>query len=259
MEKKVAQKKTVKKAAPKKAAAPKAEKKVAVKKSADGLSAPIFTVAGKESGTVTLPAGIFGVSWNADLVHQVVSGMQNNARAGRGRAHTKGRGEVRGGGKKPWRQKGTGRARHGSIRSPIWRGGGVTHGPIASKEYGVRIPKKMRAKALFSVLSKKLSDGEVLFVDTLPMNAPKTAEAKTALTNLAKISGFEKLARKSGNAALFVMPSNSEAVKKSFRNIATTGVEEARNLNALSALSYTYVVIVDPDASLKAFESKLNS
>lgn len=253
MAEKTTQKKIVKKAAAK-PRAPKAEKPVKT----DGLSVPLFTIAGKEAGKITLPAGIFGVSWNADLVHQVTLGMQANARAGLGRAHTKGRGEVRGGGKKPWRQKGTGRARHGSIRSPIWRGGGVTHGPRADKEYGVRIPKKMRAKALFSVLSKKLSDGQVLFVDALPFTGPKTADAKKALTALSKISGFERLVRTSGNTALFVLPSNDESAKKSFRNISTTGVEEARNINAVDALSYTYLVIVDPDASLKAFESKMN-
>lgn len=255
MEKKIVKKKIVKKTAAKPRAL-KAEKKA--KAPAGELSAPMFTVAGKEAGTVALPSSVFGVTWNADLVHQVTLGMQANARAGLGRAHTKGRGEVRGGGRKPWRQKGTGRARHGSSRSPIWRGGGVTHGPRADKEYAVRIPRKMRARALFSVLSRKFRDGQILFVDTMPLAVPKTADAKKALDTLAKVAGFEKLSRKSGNAMLLVMPKNDDAVKKSFRNIGTTGVEEARNLNAVDALSYTYLVIVDPDTSVKAFESKMN-
>lgn len=253
MEKKTTKKKIVKKT-PAKPKAASVEKKV--KAPVGELSAKIFTVAGKEAGTTTLPASVFGVSWNSDLVHQVAVGMQANARAGRAGAHTKGRGEVRGGGKKPWRQKGTGRARHGSIRSPIWRGGGVTHGPRADKEYGVRIPKKMRAKALFSVLSKKFSDGNVLFVDALSFAGPKTRDARAMLDALAGISGFEKLAKKSGNAALIVTPKNDEAVKKSFRNIGTTGVEEVRNLNALSALSYAYLVIVNPEEAVKILSEK---
>jgi large subunit ribosomal protein L4 len=260
MEKKVVKKKIVTKATPKKAVAkpraPKAEK--IAKKSVGELSAPLFTSLGKSAGTVSLPASIFGTSWNSDLVHQVTLGMQANARAGNGRAHTKGRGEVRGGGKKPWKQKGTGRARHGSIRSPIWRGGGTTHGPTASKEYGVRIPKKMKTAALFSVLSRKLKDGQLLFVDELSFAAPKTRDAMAVIGGLSKISGFEKLAKKTGNTALFVMPSNDEMVKKSFQNIGTTDVEEARNLNALDALSYTYVVVVNPENAVKVFESKMN-
>src|SRR6202167_3095081 len=107
------------------------------------MEAIIYNTQGKKSGSVDLPEAIFGIKWNDSLMHQVVTSMQDNARTNV--AHTKGRGEVRGGGKKPWRQKGTGRARHGSIRSPIWKGGGVTHGPSKDKVYSVAIPKKMRA------------------------------------------------------------------------------------------------------------------
>src|SRR5436853_6808436 len=128
------------------------------------METKIYNIEGKETGKITLPENIFGLPWNADLVHLVVVGMHANARTNV--AHTKDRGEVRGGGKKPWRQKGTGRARHGSIRSPIWRGGGVTHGPRNEKNYARAIPKKIRAKALFMALSRKLKDGEIIFVDS---------------------------------------------------------------------------------------------
>ncbi len=110
------------------------------------MEAPIYNTQGKKSGTLTLPENVFDVAWNDSLMHQVVTSMQANARVSI--AHVKDRGEVSGGGKKPWRQKGTGRARHGSIRSPIWKGGGVTHGPTKNKDYSRKIPKKMRAKAL---------------------------------------------------------------------------------------------------------------
>ena len=128
------------------------------------MQANIYNQKGKDAGSIALPERVFAAKWRADLVHQVVEGMRSNKRAGT--ADTKGRGEVRGGGRKPWKQKGTGRARHGSSRSPIWVGGGVTHGPLAEKNYKRKISKKMRAQALFSVLSKKMKDGEIIFVDS---------------------------------------------------------------------------------------------
>src|SRR3990167_5936535 len=155
-------------------------KTAARSRSVDGGEATIYNQKGEKSGTYLLPAEIFGLPWNADLVHQIMHSQQLNARANT--AHTKDRGDVRGGGKKPWQQKGTGRARHGSRRSPIWKGGGVTHGPRSEKIYARAIPKKMRAKALFMALSKKMKDGEILFVDSFAFSAPKTADAKKAMT-----------------------------------------------------------------------------
>jgi large subunit ribosomal protein L4 len=129
------------------------------------MDAKIYNQKGKESGKVTLPDAVFAMQWNADLVHQVAVGMMSNARDPI--AHTKTRGEVRGGGKKPWQQKGLGRARHGSSRSPIWVGGGVAHGPRNDKNYTKKINKKMKTAALYSILSKKLKDNEIIFLDTL--------------------------------------------------------------------------------------------
>ena len=139
------------------------------------------------------------VQQNDDLIHQVAVSMMSNAR--NPIAHTKNRGEVSGTGDKPWRQKGTGRARHGSRRSPIWVGGGIAHGPRNERNYSKKINRKMKLKALFSVLSKKYKDGEIIFVDGISFKEPKTKEAKNVIHSLAKISQFEKLNRRK-NATL---------------------------------------------------------
>jgi large subunit ribosomal protein L4 len=240
-------KKTVaKKAAPKKAAAP-----------ASAFDAKVYTMAGKEQGSVTLPEEIFGASWNADLVHQVVVGMQANAR--QSIAHTKFRGEVSGGGKKPWKQKGTGRARHGSNRSPIWKGGGVTHGPRAEKDYSVKINKKMRVAALKAVLSRKWADGEVIFVDSLSFAAPKTKDAKGALVAIAKASAQESLATKRKNAAVVAFATKDTVAEKSLRNIGSVITEEVRNLNPVDLMTKKYLVIASPKESLQVLASRLGS
>ena len=133
-----------------------------------------YTQNGKESGKAELPSEIFDVKMNSDLVHQVVIAQMSNQR--QVIAHTKDKSEVRGGGKKPWKQKGTGRARHGSIRSPIWKGGGVTFGPTKDRNFKKKINKKMRRKALFMVLSSKVKDKEMIILDELKIEKPKTKE-----------------------------------------------------------------------------------
>ena len=220
------------------------------------MEAPIFTAEGKKKGSVNLPENVFGVAWNNSLMHQVVTSMQDNARPKV--AHTKGRGEVRGGGKKPWQQKGTGRARHGSIRSPIWKGGGVTHGPRSEKNYSRTIPKKMRAKALFMALSKKLSDGQVVFVDSFGITAPKTAMAKKTLIALSK-NGFERISNKSKNAAVVALADPSETVMKSFRNIGNVSVVSVRSLNPVAVLSSTYLVVENPDAAVAILSARASN
>lgn len=218
------------------------------------MKVDVYTQEGKKSGSADLSDAVFGAPWNADLVHQVVVSMQSNARTNV--AHTKDRSEVAGGGKKPWKQKGLGRARHGSIRSPIWRGGGVTFGPRNERNFAKRINRKMRARALFSVLSKKLRDGEVLFLDALSFDAPKTADAKAALGNLASISGHEQLGTKAHNSALVVLPEKSEAVQKSFNNFGNVKVTSVQNLNPVDALTYAHVILVSPEEAAKALETR---
>lgn len=212
------------------------------------MESPIYNTAGKKTGNVQLPESVFGVKWNDALMHQVVTAMQANARPTV--AHVKTRGEVRGGGKKPWAQKGTGRARHGSIRSPIWKGGGVTHGPRTDRDYSEAIPKKMRAKGLFMALSRKLRDGEILFIDSFGISAPKTATAQKALIMFSKVSGFEKLATKRKNAALIAFADPSLAAHKSFRNIGNVTAVPVRNLNPVAVLGNSYLIIENPEAAV---------
>ncbi len=239
-------------ATPKKAPVKKAAKKTV---EAGALEATIWTVAGAEAGTVALPAELFGAPWNADLVHQVVVGMQANARTAT--AHTKFRSEVAGGGKKPWKQKGTGRARHGSTRSPIWKGGGVTHGPRAEKDYSVKINRKMRTAALVSVLSRKWKDGEVLFVDKLSFAEPKTKDARAVVVALAKASGKDTLATKRKNAAVIAFTAKDTVAEKSFRNIGSLMTEEVRNLNPLELMNKKYLIIESPVEAFALLSARL--
>ena len=218
------------------------------------METTLYNQKGTQAGTFTLPKGIFDLPWNADLVHEVVRLMNSNSRTNV--AHTKTRGEVRGGGKKPWKQKGTGRARHGSSRSPIWVGGGVAHGPRNTQNYSRKINKKTRTKALFTVLSRKFKDGEILFLDAVTFSAPKTQEAKNILMSLSKIKGYEKLATKPANVALIAMNKKEDAVTKSFRNFGNISVEEFRNINPVSIMNHKYLVIANPAESLKSLMGK---
>ena len=222
-----------------------------------GMKTDVYSAQGKKAGTVELPERVFGIAWNDSLMHQVVTAMQDNARPNV--AHTKGRGDVRGGGKKPWRQKGTGRARHGSIRSPIWKGGGVTHGPRSEKIYARTIPKKMRAKALFMALSRKFKDGEILFVNSFALEKPKTAVAKNMLTTLAKVAGFERLASKKKNAALIAFSDMNDIAKKSFRNIGNVTCVPVRDLNPVTVLGNTYLVIEGPEVAVAIISNRLGT
>ncbi len=210
------------------------------------MDSTIYNTQGKKAGSITLPEAVFNVLWNESLMHQVVTSMQGNARTPV--AHAKTRGEVRGGGRKPWAQKGTGRARHGSTRSPIWRGGGVTHGPRNDKSYARTVPKKMRAKALAMALSRKFEKGEIIFIDSFGIDVPKTAAAKKAIASLASSLGFTKL-EKAKNAALVALADPRDAVVKSFRNIGNVEIKAVRELNPVSILQHAYIIIENPDAS----------
>ena len=218
------------------------------------MEAKIYNQKGDQAGTITLPPKVFAAKWRSDLVHQVVQSMRSNKRAGT--ADTKGRGEVRGGGKKPWKQKGTGRARHGSSRSPIWVGGGVTHGPLAEKNYKRKISKKMRAQALFSVLSRKWKDEEILFIDSLTLPLIKTKEAKEVIKNLAKSTGWKALSTSKKPKFLTALYGRNENVEKSFRNLPQLEIVFLKNLNSLDVLNHQYLLIENPKESIKFLESR---
>jgi len=218
------------------------------------MEAKIYNQKGTSAGTINLPAKVFAAKWRTDLVHQVVEGMRSNKRAGT--ADTKDRSEVSGGGKKPWKQKGTGRARHGSTRSPIWVGGGVTHGPLSDKNYKRKISKKMRAQALFSVLSKKMKDSEILFVDSLSLSETKTKKALDVMKNLFKTSGWKPLAGSKKARVLVALSERNEKTEKSFRNLPQLEIIFLKNINPLDVLSYQYLLIENPEESVKFLESR---
>ncbi len=212
------------------------------------METAIYNLEGKKAGDITLPENVFGLKWNADLVKQVAVSLMSSKR--KPVAHTKTRGEVRGGGKKPWKQKGTGRARHGSSRSPIWVGGGVTGGPRNDKNFVRKVSKTMRVQALRTLLSRKWRDGEILFADSLTLKQPKTREAIGALTSLSSIKGFERVFTKKKNATLLALATKDKKLERAFANLGNVEMIEARNLNPLLLLQYKYVIIENPKVSL---------
>ena len=203
------------------------------------INIDVYNQAGEKTEVFELDKKFFGLHWNADLVYQVAVSMQANKRTPI--AHAKDRGEVRGGGKKPWRQKGLGRARHGSIRSPIWIGGGVTHGPTKEKIYKKKINKKMKQKSLFVVLAQKLRDNEILFVDNLSLNESKTKKAAAVIKALRIINGYANLGKRAGRALFCLADSRNEFL--AFRNLPYVNMIETRNLNTLDALQNKFIVL----------------
>lgn len=199
-------------------------------------------------GEVELPGKIFGLEMNSDLVQQVLEAQLGNSR--QVLAHTKGRGEVRGGGKKPWKQKGTGRARHASIRSPIWKGGGVTFGPTKERNFAKKINKKMKRKALFMALSSKVIDNQILILDNINFNEYKTKEAlKITKALSAKLSGHRSNKKKS-DSILFVMPEKNASIIRAFRNLPYTEVLPADSINVREILNNKYLILLQDSISV---------
>ena len=205
------------------------------------MKVDVVNMQGEKVKTVDLPADIFEAPIKSDLMHQALVRQQTNARLGTRK--TKTRGEVRGGGRKPWRQKGTGRARQGSIRAPNWVGGGKVHTPRPT-EFSLRMPRKMRRAALRSALSVKAAQAELVVLDQLSMQAPKTQEMNAILKRLV------------GDAsALILMPEQDEIVELSTRNLPYAKLLDARYLNVHDLLKYDRVVI--PLESVDVIQSYL--
>lgn len=169
------------------------------------LKAPLYTSAGSQEGEVSLDPSVFGIEPNLSVMHQVVTAQMAGARAGS--ASTKTRAEVRGGGRKPWRQKGLGRARHGSIRAPQWAGGGVAFGP-KPRDFSQRTPKKMKKLALRSALSARAGESEIKVIDSFDWSEPKTKQAKALLEAI-----------EAGRKILVILGAADDVAELSFRNL----------------------------------------
>ena len=195
------------------------------------MKTPVYNQQGKEVENILLPKEIFGNEANNDLIYQVVLSQTSNQR--KVIAHTKGRGEVSGGGKKPWKQKGTGRARVGSIRSPLWKGGGVTFGPTKERNFKKKINKNMRKKALFQVFSAKAKENLLIVIDKIVLEKAKTKQAAQVLLNLSM----------KDKKCLIALEKNDKKIVAAFKNIPSIKMIEARNINILDLLSYKYLIM----------------
>lgn len=200
------------------------------------MRADLINLQNEKVGEIDLPEEIFNQKWNPVLVKQALDAQIANSR--KNLAHAKTRAEVRGGGKKPWRQKGTGRARHGSIRSPIWVGGGKAHGPIKEEIFSKKINKKMKRLAIFSILSKKFKDNEIKFFDSLNISEPKTKIIFSYLKNILNLSKKSKKAD-----VLFIPDSENKNIYKAARNILKTKVLDPKSLNVYDLLNYKNIFI----------------
>lgn len=214
----------------------------------------VYTTEGKVAKSLDLPETVFAAEWNPDLVSQVLVSQASNRRAGT--AHTKDRGEVSGTNKKPWNQKGSGRARHGSTRSPLWRHGGVTFGPRNDKNYKKVIPKGMKVAALYSLLSAKMKDGKIIFVENLAESTGKTKEADKIMKNLSTIEGFKTLCYKKPNNIYASVKKSEDAAKRAFRNLPYMTLHNMEDLNPLDIANSRYLVIANPDETIAYLTAK---
>lgn len=200
------------------------------------MQVDLFNLKNEKVGILEIPEKVFTQRWRPALVKQALEAQLANRR--KPISHAKIRAEVSGGGRKPWRQKGTGRARHGSIRSPIWVGGGKAHGPTKEKKYFKKINKKMKRLALFSVLSKKLSDNEIKFFDSFKLDQPKT---KMLFSYLKNILNLEKNKKK---LDVLLIPSlENKEIFRIGRNLVKVKVLNPTSLNVYDILNYKNLFI----------------
>ncbi len=202
----------------------------------------VYNWQGKDAGTMSVPDALFAVAINPNVIHDVIVAQDANSRVVL--SHTKDRSQVSGGGKKPWKQKGTGRARHGSSRSPIWIGGGVTHGPLAERNFSQKVNKKTKRAALAMVLSDKLQDGAFVAVEDFAFPEGKTkfaAEMRKALPG-------------ANGSALIIVSKDDVAAKRAVRNLPKTTVIHAHSVNVRDAAKYRTIL-----ASKAAIETMIQT
>lgn len=209
------------------------------------LKLPVYNLEGTETSKVDLKDPAFSVEFNPALVRQVMVSLQNNQRIAK--AHTKTRGEVKGGGKKPWKQKGTGRARAGSIRSPLWVGGGVTFGPRSNRNYTTKINKKVGKLALAMTFSQKSVDQEVKLVEDWKLEPAKT---KILVGMLDKLGVY-------GHSALLLCAEKNDSLSRAAHNIPKVKVKLISGLNTLDLLNNKFVVA--EKGAIKVLEDRLKN
>ena len=198
------------------------------------LAAKLYSQMGTEAGSITLPDALFARKINPTLLSETVISMQKNLKVPT--SHAKDRGEVRGGGRKPWRQKGTGRARHGSIRSPIWRGGGVTHGPQKGRTHTRKINKKVKDASLAMALTGKFGDSQVFFIDAFLFEKPRTKDMEAVLGAVIGKS-YGK------GSVLIVQEKADEKLEMSMRNLKSVTVQRAQSLSTYDVLAHKYLIL----------------
>lgn len=195
------------------------------------LKVKLYNFAGKDLGTKDLNAEFFGVKVNPIVVQQVV--VAQNANSREAIAHTKGRAEVRGGGKKPWKQKGTGRARHGSSRSPIWVGGGITFGPTSERNFAQKVNKKVKKQAIAMTFSDKVAEDRLVVVDNYDLADAKTKSLVNAFKNLPN----------NKQSTLIVTAKAEDNVVAASKNIPKVATIYYGSLNVVDLLKYKYILV----------------
>lgn len=207
----------------------------------------VYNQKGEQVKEIKVSPAVFNVKLNSKVLHQVIVAMAANQREIL--AHTKTKGEVRGGGKKPWRQKGTGRARHGSTRSPIWKGGGITFGPRNTRSFKQKINKKMRQKATLMALSERFRNELITVVDNFEMKDIKTKEFKNILNSL-----------KLKSSILVIVDKFNAEIVKSLNNLPKVEAIRANSLNAQAILKYKNLLITEPAIEIieKIFKKKVS-
>lgn len=200
---------------------------------------PVYNIQGKEAGNMALTDAMFNVKPVPTVIHEVVVGLRANAR--KSIANTKTRGEVSGGGKKPWKQKGTGRARAGSSRSPIWVGGGITFGPTSERNFSVKINKKLKKKALFMGLTDKVMNNKLMVLEAVNVSSPKTK----VMAELVKLLPIDR-------NALIIGPGAQPELMRMVRNLPNIKLVTVQSVNLLDVLTYRTIIFLKD--AVPAFE-----